>query len=186
MKKSTILLLDELTKITGHQTWRRIDYSCSGKWRGTTDHSILFDNKIKFFISNGMKNFERNLKEYIQNYKTFQTNKEKNIRIIQIQLNKDNKTAQSESLHTAELIDIGINTEDEQYFLWPYAVLKVNGKTLKFIETKLSFSMRTDDLREWYEDRKKYTIYTAGGIKQPDFIFGNVRFSSTEDLYQIP
>lgn len=184
MNKSTISALDELTKLAGFHEWKPTKHHCTGKWAGTIDHGVIFDNKLNFFISNGMKFFEDKVREYIQEYKTVMREKEKNKRILQIQMNKDNRIALSEKLYTTELLDIGVNTEDEYNFLWPYIRLKVNGREIHFVETGMSFAMKADNMMEWFTERK-YPIYTAGGVEHPDFIFGNVRFSSTDELYKI-
>lgn len=178
MEKSIELALSEFMELTGH-------YQCQFIENEMNDYGILLDDKIKFFICNGNRdNFGRNLNIYLQEYKTAMINRKKYINCIQEQLQKDNKTALSENLHTVELVDIDVNTEKEHSFLWPYAKLKINGLEFQFVETALCNSMRKGNLLSWSAKCQR-PIFTAGAVKNPDFIFGNVRFSSTDNWYKI-
>lgn len=184
MKKTTILALDEFTKITGYKTWKKTSHPCTGKWKGTVDYGIILDNKLKHFISNRMENFERNLLEKIKEFQTIRNNRYKYMQIIKEQLDKDNRIALSENLYQAEIIDVDVETENERGFLWAYVQIRVAGKVFKHIETGLNHAMKNNCMNEWLQKYSK-PVYTAGAVQHPDYIFGNVRFSSTDKLYKI-
>lgn len=185
MKKTTIERLNELTRLTGYQTWERTAKKCFGKYRGTTDYGIVLNGKTYLFISNGMKQFDAAIDNFIWDIKAIRDNRQKYVQILQAQLEKDNQVALSENLKTAEILDVGIETRYEYRMLWCYVRLRVDGREFKFIESALHNDLRLDRLDKWVE-RCNRPVFTAGAIQRPDFVFGNVRHSSTEELHKIP
>ena len=67
----------------------------------------------------------------------------------------------------------------------PYVLLKVGDRQHKFMESSLSHALFEDRFDRWLPKYEK-PIYTAGGVQNPDFIFGNVRFNSKDGMYRIP
>lgn len=185
LKKSTVALLNELTSLVGKKSWQRVSQACTGKWRGTTDYGVLFDDGLDYWISNGMTFFEDKIKDTINEIHTITTNRDEYLRILRQQAERDNQTAASKGLLPVEVLDIGIESQSKTYFLWTYVTLKVGGaRTFKFTETGLYYDMKNNNMQQWIECCKR-ELFTAGAVKKPDYIFGNVRFSSTDDLYKI-
>lgn len=185
MEKTTIERLNELTRLTGYHTWERTTKRCFGKYRGTADYGILLDGKTYLFISNGMKYFEASVERFIRDIETIRNNRKKYMQILKTQLEKDNRVALSENLKTAEILDVGIETQYEYNMLWSYVRLRVDRLEFKFIESGLHNDLTMDRMDEWLEICNR-PVFTAGAIQKPDFVFGNVRYSSTEELYKIP
>lgn len=183
-KKSTALLLDLFTELVGRKSWSKIAQPCTGKWRGTTDYGILFDDGMQYFISNGMQCFNEKLANEITSIHVLRNNHKKYLQILREQARLDNEIARKEGLHPVTIVDVGQEMESENHFLWAYVILDVNGHWFKFTETGLNYAMKQDAMDKWIEGCKK-SLFTAGGVKLPDYIFANVRFSSTDQLYKI-
>ena len=183
MNRQEKALAAQLAELIGCKSYTHISKRCTGKWRGTTDYGLLFDNGCYHFASNGMAGFEQEIQKDILEISTVLQYRESYQAVISEQLALDNEIALREGLSPVKLIDTGINTDYEHYFLWAYALLEVNGRQFRFIETMLNRHLRTNTLAIWETDRPK-DIYTAGAVQNPDFIFGNVRFSSTDDMHK--
>lgn len=184
LKKSTVKLLDLFTALVGRKSWTRTVHHCTGKWRGTAEYGVQFDDGLYYFISCGMKYFESKLQGEINTIHRIRTNREKYLGYFRQRALQDNMTAEAEGLFPVSVIDVGLCTESSTYFLWPYLLLEVNGTRFKFIETGVCYCMKDDNMEKWVEHCKK-PLFTAGAVQHPDFIFQNVRFSSKDDLHKI-
>lgn len=188
MKKSEIAAVNEFIALVGGKSWKRTSHRCTGKWSGTTDYGFIMDERVAFFISNGMTYFEQRLREWITAIKTFRAKKDYYLRLLREQAEKDNAHAKTEGLQSVRLIDIGILTSESnsQYdFFAPYALLEVGGRQFKHRTTNLSFAITHDELEKYLEECNSKKIYTAGAVKEPDYILCGVRFSSADNLYKI-
>lgn len=188
MKKTTIDAINEFVTLVGGKTWTKTSHACTGKWRGTYDHSIVIDGRHRIFVTNGMTYFEERIREWIVAFRRFHTNKEEYLRILREQAALDNIKAREEGLKCVEVLDIGIvspETTDSWCFFKPYVLLRVGDIQYKFMESGLSYALLDDKLDTWLPKYQKQ-IYTAGGVQNPDFIFGNVRFNSKDNMYRIP
>ena len=188
MKKSEIAAVNEFVALVGGTNWERTSHRCTGKWSGTTDYGFIMDGRIAFFVSNGMAYFEQRLREWIKSIKTFRDKKDYYLRLLREQVEKDNANAKTEGLQSVRLIDIGILTleSNSQYdFFAPYALIEVGGRQFKHRTTNLSLAITQDELEKYLGECNSKKIYTAGAVKEPDYILSGARFSSTDDLYKI-
>lgn len=187
MKKTTIEAVNEFVQLVGGTTWTRIADPCTGDWKGTTDYGILIDGKIDLFVINGMRGFEARIREWINTIKTFRARKEYYLRVLREQAQRDCAAARAEGLHPVYVLDIGIISLEAYNgfdFLYPYALLEVNGKRFKFCTAGLAHHISRDCIDKWVEEAQK-PVCTAGGVKTPDYIFGGVRFDSRNGMYCI-
>lgn len=184
MNKREKAVAAELTRLIGCTSYTQYKSRCTGKWRGTTDYGLTFDNGCTLFISNGMAAFEQNTIEYISRINAIRANKRQFMSELTSQIEKDNLVAQSEGLAQVRLIDVDINTDINLYFLWSYLLIEVNGLQFRHTETGLNHSLCRNRLDEWLSRRAEKT-WTAGAVQNPDYIIGNVRFCSTDKLYKI-
>ncbi len=188
MKKTTIAAIDEFVTLVGGKTWTKVARACTGKWRGTYDHSIVIDGRHRLFVTNGMTYFEERIREWSAAIRRFSIKKEEYLRMLRRQSEFDNIKAQEEGLKRVEVLDIGIlspETTDRWHYFKPYVLLKVGDVTYKFMESYLSQVLFDGTIEKWLPKYQK-PIYTAGGVRNPDFIFGNVRFNSRDGMYRIP
>lgn len=187
MKTSTKQAVDEFVQLVGGESWVKMSQPCTGKWGGTTDHGIIIDGKHRLFVSNGMTYFEETVREWISQIKTFREKKEEYLQIIRQQAELDNRKALEEGLETVTVLDIGILSPESAYdidFFKPYVLLEVGKQQIRFVESSLAYALKEDRLDRWLEKLPK-NVYTAGAVVDPDFIFGNVRFNSTDGMYRI-
>lgn len=185
MNKEQFQICQELTHLMGYNTFRKTSRRCTGKWRGTTDYSLVFDNKLSLYLSNGMTYFYETAKERINQLKQFKVNKDHMLQLIREYVIADNIIAKEEGLFPVAVKDIGLNLSNENYLLWNYLLLEVDGCTFQFIETGLNYAIRNNKLEEHFTEKSNKKIFTAGAVQAPTFIFSNVRFSHFDDIYKI-
>lgn len=177
--------MDKLAQLFGATTGTKIGSPCGGKWAGTTDYSIKFDNEAKMFISNGMKSFDEILEIYISQYKNFILNKEKIVSAFKEMSIRDNKIAKEKGLKPYTVLDIDFYKGNSGHLGWFYIVLEVGEKTFKMIETNMGYAIANNKLEDYLKGRENY--FVAGAIKESDsdYVFGNVGFSSEGTLYKL-
>lgn len=184
MKKSTLAAAKELTRLIGCHSFERVSQRCTGKWGGTSDYGLFFDNGIYYFISNGMADFEQNITKLIADIKTVQNQREYNLEVIRRQVDVDNKLAESMGFELVKVLDVGVNCDNPNLFLWAYLMLEVNGRKFRHADTRIDSHLRTNTIDEWSETLSARTKI-AGAVLNPDYIIGNICFSSTDKLYKI-
>lgn len=185
MTNEETTLCQQLTKMLGHKKFRIVGTRCTGSWSGTTDYYLVFDEKIKLFISNGMGPFTACVKSYLYALQTFEKHKEVMFRTICDQAEKDNLIAAQEGLLPVKCIALDINKEPTDYFLWPFIRMEVAGCQFNFIETGVKYAIFDNELEERFAQRNKESTFTAGAVEKPTFIFNNTRFSHLDNLYKL-
>lgn len=178
-------LCQTLTTLLHFQSYKKIANRCTGKWRGTIDYSLVFDNKIKLFISNGMENFNSRVKSISDDIISFKENKANLLIQLKDRIIHDNKIASKIGLYEVEILDVDICTDNELYCTWPYIHMRVNGIEFFFVETGLKYALYKNNLAE-YLKRKMPHISTASAVEKPTFIFSNIKYSHIDELYKIP
>lgn len=176
-------LCEKLTKILGYTKFSKISEACNGSWSGTTDYSLRFDGTKELFISNGRNRFLEKVNEYIQYIQTFQQYKEEMFKTICKQVERDNQIAEQEGLLPVKCISLDIN-RNQNHFLWPCVRLEVSGNQFDFCESTLHYCIYLNRLKEYFLKKNTLETYTAGAVKEPTFVFGNVRFSHLDKLYK--
>lgn len=188
MKKSEKQAVSEFVRIIGGTTWELSRKICTGKWTGTIDYGIVVDGNHYLFVSNGMENFEGRVRDWIRSVNTFIEKNGEYMRIIREQIKKDNLLSDKEGLKDVCLVDIGMVSPEAkgwgEYFR-PYVLLEVDGKRFKHSETGFAYAIIQDKLDKVIEISNNRNCYTAGAVKDPDYILFNVRFSSKDNLYKI-
>ncbi len=175
----------------------RIETSpCYGKWRGTSDISIRFDNGTSLFIGNAGTPQARTAK--VQNDYVNATLRQYNPEIVAVAkeaaiaaLRKrevvDNMIAMQKGLKPYTVLNVELNAETADkgggYIGWYYVTLAVDGKIHAHLETGLAHSIANGTVSET-PTREKY--FVAGGAKEADvdYVFNNVGFPF--DSYSLP
>lgn len=175
----------------------RIETSpCYGKWRGTSDISIRFDNGTSLFIGNARTPQTRTAKvqnEYVNatlrryNPEIVAAVKETAIAALRKQEVVDNMIATQKGLKPYTVLNVELNDgmldEGGGYIGWYYVTLAVDGKIHAHLETGLAHSIASGTVSET-PTREKY--FVAGGAKEADvdYVFNNVGFPV--DSYSLP
>ena len=171
---------------------------CTGKWRGTSDISIKFDNGASLFIGNHRTPQAKTAKvqtEYVNaalvryNPEIIAATKEAAITALRARETKDNEIAAQKGLKPYTLLNVEFNDGTDEksggHIGWYYVTLAVDDKICSHIETGLNYAISDGKVSE-NPTREDY--FTAGALKETDvdYVFNNVGFSSTSDLYSLP
>ncbi len=167
---------------------------CYGKWRGTSDVSIRFDNGTSLFIGNRRTPKAKTAKvqnELINaaliwyNPEIVAATKETALHDLKKREAIDNEIAAQKGLKPYTLLNVEFinGTGDKaDYIGWYYVTLAVDGKIFAHIETGLNHEIANGKVGE-VPTKKNY--FVAGALKEADvdFVFNNVGHSSTSTLH---
>ncbi len=177
----------------------RIETSpCTGKWRGTSDISIRFDNGASLFLGNRLTPKAKTVavqRELVNdtllryNPEIVSAAKEAALASLMEREAKDNAIAAQKGLKPYTLLNVefndGADGQSSGYMGWYYVTLAVDGNICSHIETGLNYDI-ADGKVSAEPTREKY--FAAGALKdsEVDYVFNNVGFSSTSGLYALP
>ena len=177
----------------------RIETSpCTGKWRGTSDISIRFDNGASLFLGNRLTPKAKTAavqRELVNdtllryNPEIVSAAKEAALASLMEREAKDNAIAAQKGLKPYTLLNVefndGADGQSNGYMGWYYVTLAVDGNICSHIETGLNYDI-ADGKVSADPTREKY--FAAGALKdsEVDYVFNNVGFSSASGLYALP
>ena len=189
--------IDVIAQCFGSTTGKIETSPCSGKWRGTSDVSIRFDTGTSLFIGNQATPKAKTKavqQEFVNtalvqyNPEIIDTAKETALAALMEREAKDNAIAAERGLQPYTLLGVEFNdgTDDKisGYMGWYYVTLAVDGKICSHMETGLNHDIAAGRVST-APTRENY--YTAGALKESDvdYVFNNVGFSSTSELYSL-
>ena len=190
--------IDIIAQAFGCKTGEIRTSPCTGKWRGTSDMSIHFDNGASLFIGNHLTPKAKTVKVQTEcvnsaliryNPEIVQATKEAALPMLLQREAKDNEIAAQKGLKPYTLLNVEFNDgADEQtggYMGWYYVTLAVDGKICTHLETGLNYDIADGKVSDT-PTRADY--FTAGALKETDvdYVFNNVGFSSASTLYALP
>ena len=190
--------IDIIAQAFGCKTGEIRTSPCTGKWRGTSDMSIHFDNGASLFIGNHLTPKAKTVKVQTEcvnsalvryNPEIVQATKEAALPVLLQREAKDNEIAAQKGLKPYTLLNVEFHDgADEQtggYMGWYYVTLAVDGKICTHLETGLNYDIADGKVSDT-PTRADY--YPAGALKETDvdYVFNNVGFSSTSTLYAVP
>ena len=190
--------IDIIAQAFGCKTGEIRTSPCTGKWRGTSDMSIHFDNGASLFVGNHLTPKAKTVKVQTEcvnsalvhfNPEIVQATKEAALPVLLQREAKDNEIAAQKGLKPYTLLNVEFNDgADEQtggYIGWYYVTLAVDGKICTHLETGLSHDIADGKVSDT-PTRADY--FTAGALKETDvdYVFNNVGFSSASTLYTLP
>ena len=170
---------------------------CYGKWRGTSDISIRFDNGLSLFLGNERTPQAKTVKvqnecvnTYLLRYNPEIVAVAKGAALAALRQReiKDNAIAAQMGLKPYTLLNVELNNGADGksgYMGWYFVTLAVDGKIRAHLETGLAHEIANGKVSEIPTQRR---YFTAGAIKEADvdFVFNNVGFSSASTLYSLP
>lgn len=190
--------LNIIAETFGCKTARIKTSPCTGKWRGASDISIVFDNGSSLGIGNYRTPQAKTLK--VQNgcvnsalaqYNPEIVSETKAIATAALlkRESKDNAIAMQKGLKPYTFLNVelcdGSGEKSGGHVGWYYVTLAVDNKVFAFVETGLNYDIAGGTLSE-HITRPNY--FVAGALKDEDadFVFNNVAHSSFVGLYQLP
>ena len=190
--------IDVIAQAFGCKTGEIHTSPCTGKWRGTSDMTIRFDNGASLFIGNHLTPKAKTVKVQTEcvnrtlvqyNPEIVKATKEAALPALLRREAKDNEIAAQKGLKPYTLLNVEFNDgADEKtggYIGWYYVTLAVDGKICTHLETGLSHDIADGKVSDTHT-RADY--FTAGALKEADvdYVFNNVGFSSASGLYALP
>lgn len=187
--------IDIIAQCFGAKTGEIETSPCTGKWRGTSDIFICFDNDIKFGIGNDYtpqtktKATQTNrvnsmLKQY--NPEIIELTKRTAFDALRKRETEDNKVAENLGLKPYTMLNVELGGCDNPVFVgWYYVTLAIDGKIRAHMDSKLSSAISAGTVSETH---LRYEYLISGGVKEKevDYVFDNIGFSSVSDLYSLP
>ena len=190
--------IDIIAQAFGCKTGEIRTSPCTGKWRGTSDMSIHFDNGTSLFIGNHLTPKAKTVKVQTEcvnsalvhfNPEIVQATKEAALPVLLQREANDNEIAAQKGLKPYTLLNVefcdGADEQTGGYIGWYYVTLAVDGKICTHLETGLSHDIADGKVSDT-PTRADY--FTAGALKENDvdYVFNNVGFSSASTLYALP
>lgn len=190
--------IDVIAQAFGCKTGEIHTSPCTGKWRGTSDMTIRFDNGASLFIGNHLTPKAKTVKVQTEcvnrtlvqyNPEIVKATKEAALPALLQREAKDNEIAAQKGLKPYTLLNVEFNEgADEKtggYIGWYYVTLAVDGKIYTHLETGLNHDIASGKVSDT-PTRADY--YPAGALKEAnvDYVFNNVGFSSDSSLYTVP
>ncbi|MBO4499150.1 MAG: hypothetical protein J5732_02725 [Bacteroidaceae bacterium] len=189
MNKKQTALCNELCALLGHKSWTKAGRRCTGKWSGTTDYSLIWEDGTGMFISNGMSYFDTGVSETIDMLK--RTRNPENQRAMMEVLwefeDDDAKMAKEAGLQRYELLGLlEIVEPDIHGMIWWGVRIKVGDRIINYRETGMSYDIKNgaDKLRETRERNKGKELWTAGGVETPSYVIHGVAHDMNYACYQ--
>lgn len=171
---------------------------CYGKWRGTSDISIRFDNGTALFLGNDRTPRAKTVKvqkEYVNstllwyNPEIVAVTKETALAALRKREVADNAIAAQKGLKPYTLLNVelynGADDKSGGYIGWYYVTLAVDGKIVAHLETGLAHEIADGKVSEIPTQPR---FFAAGTLKEGDvdYVFNNVGFCSNSTLYSLP
>ncbi len=189
--------IDVVARTFGCTTGEIETSPCRGKWRGTSDISIRFDNGASLAIGNYRTPKAKTVKVQSEcvnavlvryNPEIVQATKEAAAAALLRKEEKDNAIAAQRGLKPYTFLNVELHDGADGkggYMGWYYVTLAVDGKICTHLETGLAHDIASGKVSDT-PTREDY--FTAGALKedQVDYVMNNVGFSSTSDLYSLP
>ena len=190
--------IDAIAQAFGCKTGEIHTSPCTGKWRGTSDMTIRFDNGASLFIGNHLTPKAKTVKVQTEcvnrtlvqyNPEIVKATKEAALPALLQREAKDNEIAAQKGLKPYTLLNVEFNEgADEKtggLMGWYYVTLAVDGKICTHLETGLNYDISDGKVSDT-PSRADY--YPAGALKEADvdYVFNNVGFSSVSTLYTVP
>ena len=179
--------LNQIATVFGATTGGKSTIRCTGKWRGTTDYSIVFDNGEKLFLGNSShgKRFPQLVDETYELYNLSAVTATKKYALERLTARAPQDTVIAEVLGFVpyEVVSVELITSDKfGYIGWYYIVLKIGNKLVNHLDTNLDYCIR----KQTFSESVKKGYYVAGGLKdnEADYVFNGVGFSTESTLYK--
>lgn len=145
-----IQLEKKLTDLLNKKSYYRLKRACGGKWRGTYDYRLVFEDETYIFISNGLKSYEYNLNVLIGEIEYFNSNKNRFEQWIKqvLEVNSRNDAVN----YVFENLYMVTNSGYLGYIVFDYHFIKegIKSETHTYVESNLSCYCKSYEFNEAY------------------------------------
>ena len=166
-------LEQQLTELLGKTRYTPTKCRCTGKWSGTTDYSLIFEDQSQIFISNGKLHYEETLRSMIAQYKFYADNKSRLTELTAQIVEHDNRQAIQLGLRPVTFNGlILLDKPKSSQVFWIGARMELGGLAFTHLETSFYYALRGIPLGN--ED------YFRSLIDRPDERLGGLKHFSRE------
>lgn len=190
--------IDVVAQVFNARTGKIGTSPCTGKWRGTSDIFIRFDNGQSLFIGNFHTPKAKTVKVHTEcvndalkayNPEIVRATKEAAVDALRAQEVRDNAIAEQKGLKPYTFLNVelhdGTGDAHSAYIGWYYVTLAVGDRIHAHMETRLKYGIEDGTVGEAMA-RDKY--FAAGALRESDvdYVYFNVGFSSASRSYSLP
>jgi len=188
MDKETEALCDELCALLGHKSWIKTGRRCTGDWTSTTDYSLQWEDGKQVFVTNGMRYFKERVAETVTTLKRVRS-AEYQQAVMEVLLEwqtVDARLSREYGVNGYDILGMVECDGDSCGLIWFGLRLKVGDSIVNHIETGMCHDMTEgpDRIRSTMERTKNIPVWTAGAVREMDYIFHGVGFNSSDRLYK--
>jgi len=189
--------INVIAKTFGYATGKINTSLCAGKWRGTSDIFIEFERGGRLYIGNHRTTKAKTMKaqrvcvdSFLRRYnpEIVQITKEAAVPALLKREEIDNEISVQKGLKPYTVLNVELSNGSAEmidgYLGWYYVTLAVDGKIRAHMETGLCYDIANGKVSE---TPSKKSYHVAGALKEADvdYVFNNVGFSSTSDVYSL-
>ena len=162
MKIERLELEEKLKMILKKKSYTIEESPCDGKWKGTIDYSIIFNDGLKVFISNGIQYYIESLKLIIEGLEYYLLKKDQLEEWIKNVLRNDNHFAAWQRLPKIEFIESKINLDNNfsviLFIVFDYYLCINENQKIKMTYTETGFShyCKGDPIWEFRKNTKSF------------------------------
>jgi len=189
--------LDIIAQTFNCKTGRVETHPCTGKWRGTSDIAVVFDNGASLFIGNHRTPDAKKpsvISECVNNtLSTYnpeivaEAKKRAEFALLKREA-EDNAVAAEHGLKQYKVLNVEFNDGSDNktggHIGWYYVTIAVEGKIFGHLTSNLNSDITRGVVGE-KSGRPNY--FVAGGLRDgdADYVFDNVGHSTTSDSYKM-
>lgn len=189
--------LDIIAQTFGGKTAHIETHPCTGKWRGTSDISIVFDNGSSLFIGNRRTPEAKKastISECVNNTLAMynpetvvEAKKRAEFALLKREA-EDNAIAAELGLKPYKFLNVEINDGRDAktggHMGWYYVTIAVEDKIFGHLTTNLNYDIARGVVGD---ETKRRNYFVAGGLRDgdEDYVFDNVGHSTTSGSYKM-
>lgn len=188
--------LDIIAQTFGYKTAHVTTRPCTGKWRGTSDISIVFDNDLSLFIGNRRTPEAKKastISEYVNNTlamynpETVTEAKKRAESALLKREAEDNAVAAELGLKPYKILNVEINDgscRNDGYIGFYFVTLAVGDKIFGHLTSNLNYDITRGTVGD---ETKRRDYFVAGGLREgdEDYVFNNVGHSTVSGSYKM-
>ena len=179
--------MDAIANVFGAESGIKAFKRCGGKWFGTVDYAILFNNGERLWVGNSRsgKKFAELVDEDYETYNPAKVQETKDYALERLRkrASQDNAIAKKLGLKSYEVVSVELNTTGKGgYMGWYYVVLRIGKDTVNHVETGLKYDIQKHEIAETVKEN----YHIACGVKEEaDYVFNGTGFSTKSPCYKL-
>lgn len=147
--KDSLQLQLRLTKLLGKSSFTQTKKACTGKYRGSYDYSLTFEDGSRFYISTGKTLYLSRLEEAVAHYQYYRDHYEELVCLTQQVIERDNRQAEEMGLMPVSFEELKLFEEKRtDHEFWIGLRLKQNGVEFTHFNTNFFYACMGNSFAE--------------------------------------